>query len=360
MKPQPRKALDPLMPYVPGEFEEGSIKLASNENPFGASPSAIKAYKQAAASIHLYPDGGGNALRQALASHYGLDVNKLALGAGSDELIRNLFHAYLTPDDEVIFPEYGFLMYRLATQANGAKAVPVKEKDYRIDVEAILGAITDQTKIIILANPNNPTGTYIPQSDIDLLVEKVPEHILLILDAAYAEFAEFELGDEMYQPGHYYVEGRENVVVLRTYSKVYGLSALRVGWAHGPQAVIDTINKVRGAFNVTTPSQMTAMAALGDQAFIQETLRRNKAIREEVVKALEERGIKTVPSVCNFFLMDCENPGRAKDIYRRLKENKVIVRPVGFYSLDRFLRVSIGTEDEMKQFIKTLDKVLSS
>ncbi len=248
--PMPQPGILDINPYVPGESHVAGgvkpIKLSSNETPLGPSPKAIAAFKAEADQLERYPDGGATALRKAIAEQYGLNPDRIVCGSGSDELINLLAHAYLGPGDEAVYTEHGFLMYKIATLSCGATPVPVPEKDYRADVDAILARVSDKTKIVFLANPNNPTGTYIPHDEVRRLHKGLPAHTLLVLDAAYCEYVrrnDYEAGLEL-------VATTENTVMTRTFSKIYGLAALRLGWAYCPAGVADVLNRVRGPFNV--------------------------------------------------------------------------------------------------------------
>lgn len=349
-----RDALQEIHPYVPGEFEDDAIKLSSNENPYGCSEKVSEKLSKSLNILHYYPDGGVNLLRDALSCFYKIDRDLIGVGAGSDEIIRTLFHAYLTPSDNVVFPEYGFLMYRLATMANGATPIAVREDNYTAQVDMILGAIDENTKIVILANPNNPTGTLLPQSEIRRLVENVPSNILCILDAAYAEY----IDDEAYDAGHEFVEKHANVAVLRTFSKIYGLSGLRIGWMHASKEIIDNFNKIRGAFNVPNLSQIAAIEALKDQDFVNHTRKLNEIERTGFESYLKDKGITFVPSHGNFVLVDFETKERAISIFKALKAAKILVRPVGFYNLNSHLRISIGTKEQMDRLKQALDEIL--
>src|SRR5918999_2526993 len=252
--PAPKPGILDIEPYVPGESSVSErirpIKLSSNENPLGAGPKAIEAYKAAAGRLGRYPDGAATVLRQAIARAYGLNPDRIVCGAGSDELLNLLAHAYLGPGDEAIFTEHGFLVYRIATLASGAIPVAAPEKDLRTDVDAILARVTPRTRVVFIANPNNPTGTYIPFDEVRRLRRGLPDNVLLILDAAYAEYVrrnDYEAGLEL-------VATTANTVMTRTFSKIHGLAALRLGWIYCPAAIADVLNRIRGPFNVSGPA----------------------------------------------------------------------------------------------------------
>ncbi|MGH6932506.1 MAG: pyridoxal phosphate-dependent aminotransferase, partial [Dongiaceae bacterium] len=261
----PRPGIMDIAPYRGGESRlDGHakvIKLASNENPLGPSPRAIAAYRELAAELHRYPDGGADALRQAIADHHGLEAAQIVCGAGSDELITLLVRGYAGPGDEVLYSQYGFLMYALAAKTVGAVPVGAPEPELRTDVDALLGLITPRTRLLFLANPNNPTGCLLPSAEVLRLHAGLPKDVLLVLDSAYAEY----VGGEDYQDGARLVRASDNVVMLRTFSKIHCLAALRIGWAYGPPAVADVLNRVRNPFNVNAPAQAAALAALTDR-----------------------------------------------------------------------------------------------
>ncbi|MCG8651071.1 MAG: aminotransferase class I/II-fold pyridoxal phosphate-dependent enzyme, partial [Pirellulales bacterium] len=261
--------------YIPGDSgapgEGPVVKLSSNETPLGPSPKAVDAYRDAANALERYPDGSATALREAIAARYGLNPDRIVCGAGSDEVLNLLANAYLSPGDEAIYTEHGFLVYRIAILANGATPVIAPETDARADVDAILGCVSERTKMVFLANPNNPTGTYIPFDEVQRLRNGLPPHVLLVLDGAYAEYVrrnDYEAGIELVSTTH-------NTVMTRTFSKIYGLANLRIGWAYGPAAVIDALNRARGPFNVNGPALAAASAAVADRAHIEGAVAHN-------------------------------------------------------------------------------------
>ena len=358
--PAPRPGIMDIAPYKGGESKlEGQsriIKLSSNEAP-SLSPKATAACISIAADHNRYPDGGATALRKALAEHNAIDMDRIVCGAGSDELISMLCNAYTGPGDEVLHTEHGFLMYAISAKAAGATPVAAPEKNLTTDVDALLNCVTERTKIVFIANPNNPTGTLIPQSEVERLWQGLPKHVLLVLDAAYAEFVE----DEDYQPGQAMVDASENVVMLRTFSKIYGLGGLRLGWGYAPAAIADVLNRVRGPFNVSSTAQAVGLAALLDTDFTEQVRKETIATREWTTRQLHDLGITTTQSVSNFILMHLnENTNRsAGDCDAFLQAVGIIVRPVGGYGLPDWLRVSIGTKDEMQVFIDTIKQFLA-
>lgn len=355
MQPQPKAGITSISPYVGGKSKvEGvsrTIKLSSNENPWGPSPKAAEAYAEAAAHLHRYPDGGHAALREAIAEIHGLPADQLICGAGSDELLGLLVHAYAGPGDEVLYTQHGFLMYKIYTLGNGATPVAAPEKNLTADVDALLAAVTERTKIVFLANPNNPTGTLIPTSEVRRLRAGLPEHVILGLDAAYAEY----ITDPAYDAGQALVAEGGNTVMFRTFSKIYGLPAVRLGWAYGPAHIIDIMNRVRSPFNVTAPALAAGIAAVRDQAYIADMRRRNEAERERLVQSLTQKGVEVVPSQTNFVLV--KFGVNAAEVNQKLAAQGLIVREVAGYGLPEYLRISIGTTEENTLLIDAIARL---
>lgn len=351
-RPIPKPGITNIAPYVGGKSAIAGaakvIKLSSNENPWGPSPRARAAYDAAGSQLHRYPDGGHAALRAAIAETHGLPAEQIICGAGSDELLGMTVHAYAGPGDEVLFTEHGFLMYRIYTLANGATPVMAPERDLKADVDALLAAITPRTKILFLANPNNPTGTVLPFSEIRRLREHMPEQVILGLDAAYAEY----LDQADYEAGHSLVREGSNTIVYHTFSKIYGLPALRIGWADAPVEIIDVLNRVRSPFNVTAPALAAAAEAVHDQEYLTTMRRVNAEERERVSSALRDFGFNIVPSATNFILVHFG--AQAALANQHLAQAGLIVREVANYGLPEFLRISIGTTDENTQLIDAL------
>ena len=354
--PVPQPGIMDISVYVPGESHVPSgmvpVKLSSNENPLGPSPKAIAAFKKAAESLERYPDGGATELRQAIARVYGLDANRLVCGAGSDELIGILTHAYVGTGDETLFPEHGFLMYKIATMANGGTPITAPEKNLRTDVDALLARVTPRTKLVYLANPNNPTGTYIPFEEVRRLHAGLPKSVILVLDAAYCEYVrrnDYEAGIEL-------VGTSDNVVMMRTFSKIHGLAALRLGWAYCPPGIADVLNRVRGPFNVSAPAIAAGIAAIEDRAHQEAAINHNEKWLPWVTAELEKLDLKVTPSVGNFILIHFPATGAktaaAADAY--LKARAIIVRAVGAYKLPHCLRMTIGTEAENRAVVAAL------
>jgi histidinol-phosphate aminotransferase len=354
--PQPQPGILDISPYVPGESEiKGGlkpIKLSSNETPLGPSPHAIAAYKAMADELDRYPDGGATALRAAIARHYGLDAGRIVCGCGSDELINLIAHAYAGPGDEVVYSAHGFLMYKIATLSSGAKPVPVPENSLTADVDAMLAAVTPRTRLVFLANPNNPTGTYIPHGEVRRLHAGLPSDTLLVIDAAYSEYVrrnDYEAGLEL-------VATTSNTVMTRTFSKIYGLAALRLGWAYCPAAVADVLNRVRGPFNVTAPAIAAGVAALADTAHTDRAVAHNDKWLPWVTAEVEKLGIKVTPSIGNFVLMHFP-AAKGKDASsadEHLKSRGIILRRVAAYGLPNCLRMTIGTEADNRAVVAAL------
>lgn len=352
----PRPGILDIAPYVGGDSAipglNRVIKLASNESALGASPRAIEAMRAHAASMFRYPDGGCRALRQALGDRFDLDPGRIVCGAGSDELLGLLARAYAGPGDETLYTHHGFLIYPIATRAVGATPVAVAERDLTCDVDALLAAVTPATRIVFLANPNNPTATYVPATEMRRLREGLPETVLLVIDAAYAEY--IDAAD--YDCGFGLVDEHETVVVTRTFSKIYGLGGARVGWAYCPEAVADVLNRLRMPFNVAAPSQAAATAALGDVDFISKAQEHNRLWRSWTTTELRDLGLCVRDSHCNFVLVQFPaEPGRdavAADAY--LKTRGVIARRVASYGLPDCLRITIGLETEMRTCVRAL------
>ena len=340
--------------YVGGESKiegvERIIKLSSNEGPFGPSPKAIEALQNAAKTAHRYPDGGATALRAAIAKRYGLDADRIVCGAGSDELLTLLTHAYAGPGDEVLYSEHGFLMYPIAAKAAGATPVKAPEQNLKTDVESLLDAVTDKTRIVFVANPNNPTGTYLTNAELSMLRAGLPDDVLLVIDAAYAEF----VAANDYTPGNALVDAGQNTVVTRTFSKMHALGGLRVGWGYFPTEIADVLNRVRGPFNVSAAAQAAAVAALEDLAFQEKSFQHNLTWLEKTQTGLNDLGIATTNSVGNFVLARFGEASTAEKADGFLRERGIIVRRMGGYGLPDSLRVSIGAADEMEIFLNAM------
>lgn len=354
--PAPRPGIMSIAPYVGGESAiEGArrvIKLSSNENAFGPSPKAVEAYTRLAPELHRYPDGGATALRRALAKAWGLDAERIVCGAGSDELIALIARAYLGPGDEALYSEHEFLMYPIAAMSAGATPVKAPETDLTASVDALLAAVTAKTKIVFVANPNNPTGTYLPAAEMRRLRDALPAGVLLVIDAAYAEF----VTRPDYASGAELVEADGAVVMLRTFSKIYGLGGIRLGWGYFPAAVADVLNRVRGPFNVSSAALAAGEAALADVAFVDTVRAHTERWREWTVAEARKLGFVVTPGIGNFLLihfpLEAGRDAAAADTY--LKSKGVIVRRMERYGLGHCLRATIGREDEMRAFVAAL------
>jgi len=358
--PAPRPGILDIAAYVPGKEHAPGVdkvyKLSSNETPMGASPKAIEAFQQAATSLERYPDGQAVELREAIASVHGLNAANLICGNGSDELLGLLCHVYLSRGDEGIITEHGFLVYKIQIMGAGATPVVVKEKDCRVDVDAILAAVTEKTKIVFIANPGNPTGTYVPVEEVRRLQAGLPKHVILVLDAAYAEYVrrnDYEAGLEL-------VSSNRNVVMTRTFSKVYGLAALRVGWMYAPLAIIDALNRVRGPFNMNAPAIAAGAAAIRDQAFIATAVDHNLEWLGKVTGALSSIGLKVTPSVANFVLIHFPDVDgkRALEADAFLTSRGFILRAVRAYGLPNALRMTIGSAEANEGVIAALTEFM--
>lgn len=314
------------------------VKLSSNENPFGAGDLARQAYMRAGHDLHRYPSTDHAGLRAALGAQFGLDPARIICGAGSDEIISFLCQSYAGPGDEVLYSQHGFLMYRISALAAGATPVVAPEQDRVTDVDALLAAVTRRTRLVFIANPNNPTGTMIPLSEVERLAASLPAHVLLVLDGAYAEYA------EGYDGGAALVDARENVVMTRTFSKLYGLGGLRVGWGYGPQHVIDVLGRVRGPFNLSNVQLDVAEAALGDAAHIARSISENARLRDWLAERLNGLGVATDPSFANFVLARFRDADQAGACNEALLQQGLIVRQVASYGLPECLRITVGDE----------------
>ncbi len=346
-KPQPLPQLAKVNAYVPGEAPKPgkgpSYKLASNENPLGASPKAQAVYREMAGKLEIYPDGGAHALKSAIAKKHGLDPARIVVGAGSDEVFLMLGRAYLGPGDESICTAHAFAIYAIIAQQQGSKIIEVAEKDFTADVDAILAAVTPKTKIVWLANPNNPTGTYLPYDEVKRLHAALPSNVLLVLDGAYAEFVR----KNDYASGVELASQFENVMLTRTFSKLYGLAGLRVGWAYAPSHVIDALERVRMPFNVNLVAQSVAIAALEDDAFTEQSLAHNDTELPRLVNGLKALGLEVIDGVGNFCVAKFpETKGKtAAEALAYLKEHGVTVRALTGYRMPNHLRISVGTVD---------------
>lgn len=359
-RPQPRPGVLEIAPYVPGKSSAPGaarvFKLSSNETPLGPSANAVVAYRDAAEHLHDYPDGSASALREAIGTAFGLDPDRIICGAGSDDLLNLLARAYLRDGDEAIYTKHGFLVYPIATMSTGAKAIAAPEKDFTADVDAILAAVTPKTKIVFLANPNNPTGTYIPFDEVKRLHKGLPPSVLLVLDAAYAEYVQ----RNDYESGIELVATTDNVVMTRTFSKIYGLASLRLGWMYGPAHVVGAVNRIRGPFNVNGPAIAAGVAAIRDVAHVEKSRQHNTRWLAWLTEEIGKLGLKVTPSVANFVLIHFpEAKGRtARDADTFLTKRGLILRQVGAYKLPHALRMSVGSEEANRLVVQALREFL--
>jgi histidinol-phosphate aminotransferase len=357
--PVPKPGILDIDLYIPGESSLPSgvqpIKLSSNETPLGPSPAAMAAYREAAGRLERYPDGQATLLRQAIARRYGLDAARIVCGAGSDELLTLLAHAYLGPGDEAIYTEHGFLVYRIAILANGATPVVAPERDLTTDVDAILARVTPRTRMVFLANPNNPTGTYVSKSEVARLRSALPDDCLLVLDGAYAEY----VGAADYDAGFDLVSSTSNTVMTRTFSKAHGLAALRIGWAYAPPAVVDVLNRLRGPFNLSDPAIRAGAAAMDDTDHVAAAIAHNDRWRPWLTKEIALAGFDVTPSVANFILFRVPPGGRltADTVDTHLKSRGLILRRVSAYGLPDSIRLTVGTEAENRAFVNALQEL---
>ncbi len=356
---EPKAKIMDLAAYVGGRDKiEGVVnpyKLSANESPLGPSPKAVEAYIAASKNLQLYPDGTSLKLREVLAKKHRLDVNRIVCGFGSDELLQLLPQAYAGEGDEVIHTAHGFLLYGLAAAAVGAKAVSVPEPNLTANVDLILSAVTPKTKIVFLANPNNPTGTMISKAEIQRLHDGLRADILFVLDGAYAEY----VNPELYEDGFNMVDNAKNMVTTRTFSKIHGLAALRLGWAYGPLKVINVLNRLRGPFNVNTAALHAGIAAVKDEAHIAKAVAHNRQWRTWLDEQINACGFQTIVSAANFILVnfDPNSSIGADEADKALCAEGIITRLVGRYGLPNSLRISIGTQDAMEKVVQVFKKL---
>lgn len=355
-----------ISPYVAGkpisevarEFgldEATIVKLASNENPLGMPDSAKRAVAAAMADLGRYPDSNGFELKAALSARYGVPADWLTLGNGSNDILELAAHALVTPGQSIVYAEYAFAVYALATQELGARAIEVKARDYGHDLDAMAAAIAPDTRLVFIANPNNPTGTFLSAAAIEAFLGKVPSHVVVVLDEAYNEY--LDAGQQYDSVA--WVRKYPNLMVSRTFSKAYGLAGLRIGYAVAQPELTDLLNRVRQPFNVNSVAQAAAVAALGDTEFLCKSAELNRAGKAQLVGAFERLGLEFVPSSGNFVLVRVgDDDGAGARVNLALLKQGVIVRPVGNYNLPRWLRVTIGLPEENAAFIAALEQAL--
>jgi histidinol-phosphate aminotransferase len=362
-RPVPNPGILDIAPYTPGKSpvaEPGRkvFKLSANETPFGPSPKAIEAYKNAAAHLEDYPEGTSRILREAIGRAFGLDPDRIICGAGSDEVLNLLAHTYLGRGDEAISTTHGFLVYPIATMANGAVNVVAPETEFTANVDAILKLVTPRTKLVWLANPNNPTGTYLPFNEVKRLRAGLPAHVLLVLDAAYADYVsrnDYEMGIEL-------VATTENTVMTHTFSKIHGLAALRIGWMFGPAHIVDACNRIRGPFNVSTPAMWAAIAAIEDTAHQEMSKTHTEKWRSRLTEELTKLGLKVTPSVANFVLIHfpLQQGKTAVDADAFLTRRGLVLRGLKNYKLPDALRLTIGTEEANRLVVDALREFMGT
>lgn len=357
--PKTHSWIEELGIYAAGKSKvEGTlkpVKLSANECALGPSPMAMEAYTREAPNLYRYPDPSYTELRAALAKKYNIDANRIVCGVGSDELLRIACKAYLKPGDEAIFVAHSFSMYPIAIQSVGAKAIEVADVNYTASVDNILAAINDKTKLIFIANPNNPTGTYLPRDEVERLWKNVPDHVLLVLDSAYAEFME----EADYSAGIELVDRSTNVFMTRTFSKLYGLAALRLGWGYAPEKIAQTLDKCRDPFNIPSCTQAAGVAALKDTEFEKKVITHTTKWRKWLSSELTSLGLTVIPSVTNFILFRFDNTAKSASAANDyLTQHGYILRYYSGQGLGNFLRLTLGTEKENKEVIRLLREFL--
>lgn len=352
-RPQPQPGLLKIAPYVQGRSDTPAgvplVKLSANESPLGASPRAIEAYRAVADHFHIYPEGSSRALREALGEVHGIDAARIVCGFGSGDILQLLAQAYLGEGDEAVMSQHGFNVYPIITRGASAEIVMASERDYRADVDALLAAVTPRTKVLFLANPNNPTGTYLSGSEVERLHRGLRPDILLLLDGAYAEYV--TAGD--YSVGIELVNSADNVVMVRTFSKM-GIAGERVGWMYGPAHVVDAVNRIRGPFNVSLSGQATAAAAARDTGFTAKLREHNARWRDWLTSALSSNAIRVPPSQGNFILALFEDAATSKAAFAALRDKGLLVREMHSYGIPAGLRISIGLEEHMRLLVEVL------
>lgn len=352
----PRPGIEQIRAYVPGQTVEAqgrSIKLSANESALGPSPKAVEAYVNAAARMFRYPESDAFAIRTALGKQFGVDPARILMGIGSDELLSALVRAYAGPGDEVIYPTATFPMYRIYTLATGAKVVQAPDKDYGADIDAILARVTPSTKVVIIASPNNPTGTYTTKADLERLRAGLRDDILLIIDAAYAEYC--DRAD--YDAGARLVETTKNTVMARTFSKVFGMAGLRLGWCYACPEIIGVVGRIRSPFNVSMAAQAAGIAALEDVDYVRKVIDHTRRWRDTLIGRIKGYGLTTTGTEGNFVNIGFpDTPGRkAADVDAFLKSKGIAVRPMIMFGLPNHLRITVGKDDEMQALIDALD-----
>jgi histidinol-phosphate aminotransferase len=352
-RPTPQPGILKIAPYTPGKSQAAAgvtaIKLSANESPLGASPKALAAFAEAGKTPEIYPEGSSRVLREALGEVHGLDPARIICGNGSDDLLHLLAQCYLGEGTSAVMSRHGFNIYPIVTMGASAEIIMAAETDYRADVDAMLGAVRDDTRMVFLANPNNPTGTYLSTREVERLHAGLRPDILFVLDSAYAEY----VTARDYDVGIGLVNGAENVVMVRTFSKM-GLAAARIGWMYAPAHVVDVVNRIRGPFNVNRPAQFAGAAAARDTEFTQQLRDYNAKWRDWITASLNGNAIRVIPSQGNFILALFEDAATAYAAFEALLAKGLIVREIGVYGIDNGLRISIGPEAAMRLLVETL------
>jgi histidinol-phosphate aminotransferase len=345
--PSPRPEILTIHPYVAGESElpgaNRTVKLSSNEGAFGVPPSAQAAIAKAASESFRYPDGGADKLRVAIGGRWGLDPARIVCGAGSDDLLYQFCLSYGGPGRDIVMSAHGFSIYQIAGTYAGSRVIKVPERNLTTDLDAMLAAVSPATRLMFIANPNNPTGSMVPSEDLARFRAKLPPEVLLVLDSAYAEY----VTHPAYDAGVKLVDATDNTVMTRTFSKVFGLGGMRIGWCYAPPAIVDVLNRVRGPFNVSVAAQAAAIAALSEPGWVEKGCSHNAEYRPKLAAGIEASGLKVWPSEANFVLVDLGTAAAADAADLFLRKNGIIVRKVGGYGLPHCLRVTVGTAEEV-------------
>ncbi len=356
--PSPRPEVLTIQPYVGGESKiagaNRTVKLSSNEGAFGVPPSAMAAIGAVAPEVFRYPDGGADRLRAAIGKRWGLDPARIVCGAGSDDLIYQLCLAYGGHGRDIIMSEHGFSIYHIAGTYAGSRVTKVPERNLTADLDAMLAAVSGSTRLVFLANPNNPTGSMVTEKEVARFRAALPPEVLLVLDAAYAEYvtrADYDAGVRL-------VDATGNTVMTRTFSKIYGLGGMRIGWCYAPPAVVDVLDRVRGPFNVSVAAQAAAIAALSEPGWVEAGREHNAVQRPRLTAGIEAAGIKVWPSEANFVLADLETAEAANAADAFLRSRGLIVRKVGGYGLPQCLRVTVGTAEEVDLVIEVFTEFM--
>ena len=359
-RPQPRAEIFEIDAYVPGKPAPAgaakTYKLSSNESPLGPSPKAVAAFRDAADSLALYPDGGAHHLKAAIAERYGIDSGSLVVGNGSDELLGLIASAFVKAGDEGLYSQYGFLSYPIAIRAAGGRPVIAPERDLVADVDALLARVSDKTRVVFLANPNNPTGALLPRGELRRLHAGLPAETLLVVDAAYAEYVD----DAHYEPGAELVEANENVVMCRTFSKAYGLAGLRLGWAYAKPYVIEAVNRIRGPFNVNAPAQAAGVAALADPEHLAAAVAHNARWLPWLSREIAALGLKVAPSHGNFLLIRFHDTTHARHADAALTAAGFALRGMTGYGLSDCLRLTVGDEEANTGVVAALRQFMAA